>query len=225
MPVLLPTAGMARQHQRLNSWTTSAACRRSRESSGFTPLFRQGTPSTDPRQDLQPGLLITPVLTLWNPYNVEFAFNSLAVKIQQTAPIRFSSRWRARCCRTHPGVTSPSLENNGYDALQHPDRHPPPCAPASETHLQDSMIKIPKRDHTGRQHQTQAGLSPEAACFTSSSGSNKGRTFMPLKPKQTRRLLSSQRNHPGIERDKNKRQASESFIDMNQRGRECPPTG
>lgn len=37
-----------------------------------------------------PGLLITPVLTLWNPYNVEISINSFAVTIQETAPLEFT---------------------------------------------------------------------------------------------------------------------------------------
>jgi len=37
-----------------------------------------------------PALLITPVLTLWNPYNVEIAINSFGVNIQETAPLEFS---------------------------------------------------------------------------------------------------------------------------------------
>lgn len=36
-----------------------------------------------------PGILVTPILTLWNPYNVEIAINSFEVRIQETAPIRF----------------------------------------------------------------------------------------------------------------------------------------
>lgn len=34
-------------------------------------------------------LLITPVVTLWNPYNIELSFNTIELKIQQTTPLRF----------------------------------------------------------------------------------------------------------------------------------------
>jgi hypothetical protein len=37
-----------------------------------------------------PGLLVTPVLTLWNPYNVEMSVSSFGVNIQQPAPLAFS---------------------------------------------------------------------------------------------------------------------------------------
>jgi hypothetical protein len=43
----------------------------------------------DPAKPYRAGLMITPVLTLWNPYNVELAFNNIEVKIQQTTPLRF----------------------------------------------------------------------------------------------------------------------------------------
>ena len=36
-----------------------------------------------------PGILLTPVLTLWNPYNVEISVNNFAVAMQETAPISF----------------------------------------------------------------------------------------------------------------------------------------
>ena len=39
-----------------------------------------------------PGILVTPVLTMWNPYNVEVSINSFAVNFQETAPIRFKLR-------------------------------------------------------------------------------------------------------------------------------------
>ena len=54
------------------------------------------SPVNDPSGDKanhgkhMPALLITPVLTLWNPYNVEIAINSFAVNIQETAPLEFS---------------------------------------------------------------------------------------------------------------------------------------
>ncbi len=38
----------------------------------------------------KPALMITPVLTLWNPYNVQIAINSFGVNIQETAPLRFA---------------------------------------------------------------------------------------------------------------------------------------
>jgi hypothetical protein len=36
------------------------------------------------------GLLVTPVLTLWNPYNVELSINNFGLTIQETAPLMFS---------------------------------------------------------------------------------------------------------------------------------------
>lgn len=44
--------------------------------------------SNPPR--FRPGLLITPALTLWNPYNVELNVSNFSLSIQQTAPLRFS---------------------------------------------------------------------------------------------------------------------------------------
>lgn len=38
----------------------------------------------------KPGLLITPALTLWNPYNVELNVSNFSISIQQTAPLRFT---------------------------------------------------------------------------------------------------------------------------------------
>ncbi len=43
----------------------------------------------DPTKPYRTGLMITPVLTLWNPYNVELTYNSIQVRIQQTTPLRF----------------------------------------------------------------------------------------------------------------------------------------
>ena len=43
--------------------------------------------STPPKYN--PGILVTPILTLWNPYNVELSVSSFGVNIQETAPIRF----------------------------------------------------------------------------------------------------------------------------------------
>ena len=37
-----------------------------------------------------PALMITPVLTLWNPYNVELKVNSFGINIQETAPLVFT---------------------------------------------------------------------------------------------------------------------------------------
>ncbi|MEI6655286.1 MAG: hypothetical protein WCP45_10990, partial [Verrucomicrobiota bacterium] len=37
----------------------------------------------------KPALLITPILTLWNPYNVQITVNNIGVNIQETAPLRF----------------------------------------------------------------------------------------------------------------------------------------
>ena len=36
-----------------------------------------------------PGILVTPVLTLWNPYNVEVSVGNFGLNIQETAPMRF----------------------------------------------------------------------------------------------------------------------------------------
>jgi hypothetical protein len=36
-----------------------------------------------------PGILVTPVLTLWNPYNVELSISNFEVRIQEPAPLRF----------------------------------------------------------------------------------------------------------------------------------------
>ena len=33
--------------------------------------------------------MITPVLTLWNPYNVELTVSDFGVNIQETAPLSF----------------------------------------------------------------------------------------------------------------------------------------
>ena len=46
----------------------------------------------DPSKPFRAGLMITPVLTLWNPYNVELAYSSLQLRIQQTTPLRFRFR-------------------------------------------------------------------------------------------------------------------------------------
>jgi len=43
--------------------------------------------SNPPRYN--PGIVVTPILTLWNPYNVELSVSSFGVSIQETAPIRF----------------------------------------------------------------------------------------------------------------------------------------
>jgi hypothetical protein len=43
----------------------------------------------DPSKPYRAGLMITPVLTLWNPYNVGLTYSSIQVKIQQTSPLRF----------------------------------------------------------------------------------------------------------------------------------------
>jgi hypothetical protein len=45
-----------------------------------------------PSTPFRAGLMITPVLTLWNPYNVEMAFNPIQVRIQQTTPLTFRFR-------------------------------------------------------------------------------------------------------------------------------------
>jgi hypothetical protein len=37
-----------------------------------------------------PGLVVTPVLTLWNPYNVEISVNTFGLNIQQPAPLKLS---------------------------------------------------------------------------------------------------------------------------------------
>ena len=37
----------------------------------------------------KPALMVTPVLTLWNPYNVELTVSSFGINIQETAPLRF----------------------------------------------------------------------------------------------------------------------------------------
>jgi hypothetical protein len=47
------------------------------------------TDPADPSKTHRLGLMVTPVLTLWNPYNVELAFNSIEIRIQQTTPLRF----------------------------------------------------------------------------------------------------------------------------------------
>ncbi len=46
-------------------------------------------PSPTAPGKFNPGILVTPVLTLWNPYNVELSINSFGVNLQETAPIRF----------------------------------------------------------------------------------------------------------------------------------------
>jgi hypothetical protein len=43
----------------------------------------------DPNKPFKAGLMITPVVTLWNPYNVELRFTDFDIRIQQTTPLRF----------------------------------------------------------------------------------------------------------------------------------------
>ena len=47
------------------------------------------TPPPDPAKPYRAALLLTPVLTLWNPYNVELNVVNYGVIIQETAPLRF----------------------------------------------------------------------------------------------------------------------------------------
>lgn len=57
-------------------WIYSIASRRVSGGSAATPVFN-------------PGILVTPVLTLWNPYNVELSFSKFGINIQETAPVQF----------------------------------------------------------------------------------------------------------------------------------------
>ena len=43
----------------------------------------------DASKPYRAGLMITPILTLWNPYNVELSHNSMQLRIQQTTPLSF----------------------------------------------------------------------------------------------------------------------------------------
>ncbi|MCB1131667.1 MAG: hypothetical protein KDN05_11090, partial [Verrucomicrobiae bacterium] len=48
--------------------------------------------SSSPPSSAKPyraGLMITPVVTLWNPHNVELRFNNVQLRIQQTTPLAF----------------------------------------------------------------------------------------------------------------------------------------
>ena len=50
---------------------------------------KKKTPPPDASKPYRAALMITPVLTLWNPYNVELTFSDFGVNIQETAPLRF----------------------------------------------------------------------------------------------------------------------------------------
>lgn len=51
-------------------------------------LCSSEVPQSNPKT-YKAALLITPVLSLWNPYNVEISVNDFGVNIQETAPLRF----------------------------------------------------------------------------------------------------------------------------------------
>ncbi len=38
----------------------------------------------------RPALMVTPVVTLWNPYNIELTVNNLQIRFQETSPIQFT---------------------------------------------------------------------------------------------------------------------------------------
>ncbi len=50
---------------------------------------KKKTPPPDAAKPYRAALMITPVLTLWNPYNVELNVVNFGVSIQETAPLRF----------------------------------------------------------------------------------------------------------------------------------------
>lgn len=45
--------------------------------------------ATDTKKQYRAGLLVTPVLTMWNPYNVELSTTAFTIGIQQISPLRF----------------------------------------------------------------------------------------------------------------------------------------
>jgi hypothetical protein len=57
-----------------------------------------------------PALLITPVLTLWNPYNVELEVGSFGVNIQETAPLVFTFKVGTR---VYPPVSLTEISKSG----------------------------------------------------------------------------------------------------------------
>lgn len=51
--------------------------------------LNEGANAPDKSKPYKAGLLITPVLSIWNPYNVRLDFNAFEIRIQQTSPMRF----------------------------------------------------------------------------------------------------------------------------------------
>jgi len=70
-----------------------------------------GNPANHGRS--MPALQITPVLTLWNPYNVELSVNSFAVTIQETAPLEFTFKV-GNTVYPPSNLTQISKSGNGY---------------------------------------------------------------------------------------------------------------
>ncbi len=73
-------------------------------------------PSPTAPGKFNPGILVTPVLTLWNPYNVELSINSFGVNLQETAPIRFKLKVAGT---TLPDVSLSDIANaTGYTGFR-----------------------------------------------------------------------------------------------------------
>jgi len=56
----------------------------------FSLSSRKKTDPGDPAKTYQPALMVTPVLTLWNPYNVELTVPNFQIRMKEIAPISFS---------------------------------------------------------------------------------------------------------------------------------------
>lgn len=83
-----------------------------------------------PAGSLEPRLLMTPVVTMWNPYNVEINFSNLPLKFRIPRPLPVALQY------TVNGVKNPTYNRLTSGSLTTTPNHMPPLSTATEFNYQ-----------------------------------------------------------------------------------------